>query len=424
MHDTLLFPIRRIDLLKQGITSNIAFANSAGALVTTPAQPAAVGQGGGAKSSTIPFRLATYGRFEKQQTWTPGAISTIQQSTTLEIKGSGLMGDLRLRIRADASGNSANVAFTEDGPWNFIIQAQLSDANAQTINIDGYSLFLANKAFAKMRGPNYVDQSSQTVITTGTGATGGTFEYWMDIPIVNNDRDLKGLLGNQSQTNSYKLVLAVAPSATVYATAPTVLPNITVDVYYRSWAIPPARNSAGSQQQQVPSHFGTINYLNATNNTTIPAPGSLKHYLSNVGRDIRFMIMVWRLGAGTTPRATADAALTSINNGGNDTGLQLKFGAVEPYDVTYDFMRARMYDKFGVDFPKGVIVFPQNDDFMGWAGSEASGADFFHTQGISERNAFLQMNYGAAFTASSSNSLTIITSDTEFRPPVTPAAAG
>lgn len=395
----------------------------AAATVTTPAPSPALGGGGSGKSTMIPFRLATYRRRELQQTWAP-TLKTTQQQNTIEIKGSGLMGNIRLRVRADCSGNSANVGFAEDAPWNSLLQLQLSDANGQTINIDGYSLFIANKCYAKMRGVNYLDQGQQTLTISGNGATGGTFEFFVDIPIVNNDRDLKGLLGNQSQTNSYKLVVTLNASGNIYAVSPTVLPTVTIDVFYESWAIPPARNSAGTQQEQVPKHFGTLNYLNAINNTTVPAPGALKHYLSNVGRDIRWMAFIWRQGSGATPRAAADAAMTSFNAAGNDTSLQLKLGAIEPYDVTYDFMRSTMYTQFGTDFPKGVIVFAFNDDFLGYAGAEASGADFLHTQGISERNAFLQATYQAAFTASASNLLTIVTADTEYRAPVTPQDAG
>ncbi|HLY67811.1 MAG TPA: hypothetical protein VKU60_19895 [Chloroflexota bacterium] len=396
---------------------------ASGALVTTPAPSPALGGGSNAKQQLIPFRLATYRRRELQQSWAP-TLKTTQQQNTIEIKGSGLMGNIRLRVRADCSGNSANVAFAEDAPWNSLLQIQVSDANGQTINIDGYSLFIANKCYAKMRGVNYLDQSSVVVQQAGNGATGGTFEFFVDIPIVNNDRDLKGLLGNQSQTNSYKIVVTLNASGNIYTTAPTVLPTVTIDVFYESWAIPPARNSAGTPQEQVPKHFGTLNYLNAINNTTLPAPGALKHYLSNVGRDIRWMAFIWRSGSGSTPRATADNELTSVNGNGNDTGLQLKLGAIEPYDVTYDFMRSVMYTMFGVDFPKGIIVFPFNDDFLGYAGAEASGADFLHTQGISERNAFLQATYQSAFAANASNLLTIVTADTEYRPPVTPQAAG
>src|SRR6185437_13697909 len=110
------------------------------------------------------------------------------------------------------------------------VNVTLSDSNGEIVNVSGYNLYLANLIDRKYAA-RYLDQSAAFVQTSGAGATGGTFEFFVDIPVALDHRTLRGLLGNQDRSVSYTLSVVIADSATVYSVAPTTLPTVNVDVY-------------------------------------------------------------------------------------------------------------------------------------------------------------------------------------------------
>lgn len=390
----------------------------AGGATTATQQNPARQQGGNA----VRFRAATYERVQGPQTSLSVTMTAAAQPQLVTIKGTGYMSRLRLRFRADATGNGTgnSVAFTEDAPWNVIQNLQLQDSNGQLVNVTGFELFVSNLCDARYRVRN-LDQANSFVQTSGTGSTAGTFEFWIDVPITLNERDLRGLLGNQDRATEYQLSFILAGSATVYSTAPSNLPTVKVDVYYESYAVPFQRNAAGTPQEQLPPTYGLLHYTQSMVSDVVPAPGTLQHYLKQgLGNDIRWIALVFRQGAtgGTnTPRAAANTALTSVNAGGNNTPIQVQFGDVTQFNEDFDFRRSKMYERYGFDMPNGVCVYDSIHDFQSGAGAEA-GADYWHTANLGT-SAYIQVAYNTNYTSNTSNSLTIVTDSLLYRPPVT-----
>ena len=384
------------------------------AAASTRANPAA-----DSSSSSVAFRSATYPRTQGPQTTITQAMTTGDQQVTVTVKGTGYMGRIRLRVRGDTSGNSANVAYTEDAPWSAIRSLQLQDSNGQLINITGFELFVANLANAEYRG-RYNDQSQQFVQKSGAIGTGGTFEFWIDVPVILNERDLRGLLGNQDRATEYQLTITLAASTAVYSTSPTTLPNYVVDVYYESYAVPFATNAAGQKQDQVPPTYGLLHYTQSAVSDVIPAPGSLQHYLKQgLGNDIRWLALIFRqgtTGGANTPRLNAHNDMTSVNAAANDTAIQVQFGDVTQFNEAFDYRRSIMFQRYGFDFPWGVLVYDAIHDFQAGAGNEA-GADYWHTANLGT-TAYVQVSYQAAYASNSANSLTLVTDSLLWRPPV------
>lgn len=387
---------------------------AATATASTRANPA-----GDSSNSSVAFRSATYARTQGPQTTVKLAMTTADQQQTVTIKGTGYLSRLRLRVRGDTSGNTANVAYTEDAPWSAIRSLQLQDSNGQLINITGYELFIANLCDAMYRD-RYNDQSQQFVQKSGAIDAGGTFEFWIDVPITLNLRDLRALLGNQDRATEYQLTLTLAASTAVYSTSPTTLPNYVVDVYYESYAVPFATNAAGQRQDQVPPTYGLLHYTQSAVSDVIPAPGSLQHYLKQgLGNDIRWLALIFRQGTqggANTPRFSAHTDLTSVNGTANNTAIQVQFGDVTQFNEDFDYRRSIMFERYGFDLPFGVLVYDAMHDFQAGAGNEA-GADYWHTANLGT-TAYVQVAYQAAYASNSANSLTLVTDSLLWRPPV------
>jgi hypothetical protein len=239
--------------------------------------------------------------------------------------------------------------------------------------------------------------------TEGGGGTGGSFAFHLRIPLALNKRDLVGLLGNQDRSQQYQLRTNFAPSASIYSTAPTALPVITSIRNYGSYAVPNAVDETGQQNQVTPPTYGVITYLTKTLSDAPPLGGSqVNHYIRRVGNAIRLMALIFRKN-GT--RLASEAALGDGLN--MPSNIQLKVGDQILLNEGFGHRRRLMFDRYGFDSPKGMLVYDFIHDF-----SQFAGAELYHDWLWSENlvQAQLLITYPAAV-GSTANSLTIATSD-------------
>lgn len=136
----------------------------------------------------LPFRRATIERNQILiQDSNPMGASTIPIDRTIE--GTGFLYAVRLKVVCTTSGNAATVAFAEDGPWNSLASIVLRDVNGEVVNCpSGWYMYLSN-LIDRNYSNRWVDQSTETTIVTGAGATGGSFTIWIDVPCGTNRRD-------------------------------------------------------------------------------------------------------------------------------------------------------------------------------------------------------------------------------------------
>lgn len=349
-------------------------------------------------SGVVPFRRASKKRFQQSilDTYTPGAST---QPVNRVIEGTGYVGGIDLRLHATSAGNALNTAFAEDGPWSALSSVVWKDVGPEVINLQGYDLFLVNKYFGTAFKES--DTSADTSVfnkVTGSGATGGSFNFWLRVPIATNDRALLGLMGNQDRAIKYELRTDVAPSSSIWTTAPTTIPTMTIERYYDYWPVPAPKDDTGKAQQQVPPGYGVVHYLTKNLSESNPAANStVNHWLKRLGNTIRFMILIFR-DAGTS-RATAETNLPG-------TMIDFKIGDDVLYSESFEHRRKVMFERYGFDAPSGVLVYDFMHDFAQKAGYEL-GDDYLDTRNVV--NAQLRVTYGAGWSANST--LQIITDD-------------
>jgi hypothetical protein len=360
----------------------------------------------------IPFTRATSMRAQQQDTTGPQVVTAAQQNVEVTVQGSGYAYGIDLDVQCVTAANAAAAAFTEDGPWSALASIVFKDVQGELVNLDGFSLRLANlycgyvttredvngAAGAPVATPGIVGSSDTGVYqgVTGAGATGGSFRFHLWVPIATNRRDLIGLLGNQDRAMRYQLRSDIAPSATIYGVAPTNPGNLTVRRTYHSLTVPDPENGNGAKQERVPPKFGVLHYTTMNRNVGIPAPGLVNHPLARLGNTIRTLILVLR---SNSSRATAEANAPTL--------LSFKVGDVPLFTETPQHRRKIMFNRYGFDAPAGVYVYDAISDFVIHAGAEL-GEDYWWTNGLV--NASFDITYPAGFGAVG-NSLTVITDD-------------
>ncbi len=360
-----------------------------------------------AQGGLIDFRRATVERSEIL----PAESNLITASTIRierTVEGTGYVFGIVLNVAAPAAANAVgNVTFTEDAPWSALDTVVYRDVNGELINLTGYDLFCANLA-QKQYAFRFQDASALFNTIAGGVATSGTFNFWIRIPVALNRRSLSGLVGNQDRSQKYSIRTDQAGSGAIYLTTPTTLPTMAINKQYENYAVPLAVNPDGLKQERAPRDFGLLHYLTSLQAAEAPAPSSsVNHFLRRVGLSIRFIVFIFRAGSGSFPRSVAQ---TTANQ---PTGIRFKIGDDTLFNEAYNYRRFLMFERYGFDWPDGVLVYDAMHDLVPGVGSEV-GDDYYQTQGLV--NSQLQVTYPSGF--SSGGTLRIVTDDLAFVAPV------
>lgn len=347
---------------------------------------------------TVPFRRSTTGRVNQLPATGPVAMTANQQQVSVVVDGSGFIYGIDLDVQGIAATNVANVVFTEDAPWNALGTCNFGDVNGTLIDLDGFSLYLAN-LYGGWTYQQRQDSADVQIyqLQPGNGVAGGSFRFHLFAPIALNRRSLLALVANQDRAQKYNLRSDINTLANLYTTQPTNAPTVQIRRHYDNYAVPAPQNANGAAQQQQPPKFGVLHYLTQSVNPTAPAPGAQNHYLPRLGNTIRLIILVLR---SNSLRATAEATLP--------TQIQFVLGDTPIFVESPAYRRALMWDRYGFDAPAGVFVYDWITDVIQTAFGGELGEDYQYTNGLV--NAQFIITYPAAWNAAGS-SLTVITDD-------------
>jgi hypothetical protein len=166
----------------------------------------------------VPFRRATTFRTSRLPDTGPVALTTSQQQVQTVVDGSGYIYSIDLDVAGvHPSTNSATVAYNEDAPYNSLASVVFGDVNGELINLDGYSLYLANLygGWQSFKQSGSADTSIYG-LTSGSGASGGDFRFHIKVPVALNRRSLLGLVANQDRAQKYSLRSDIAASTVIY----------------------------------------------------------------------------------------------------------------------------------------------------------------------------------------------------------------
>lgn len=185
-------------------------------------------------------------------------------------------------------GTFGNVA-SGTAPFSFFEQIRLTEPNGAPIGLElsGWQTCLANiyGGYAGNPDPrNDPDFYSEVKMSE--------FAFSLRLPIEISANAL-GILGNQSAAAAFRLVLKVAPEATItkgghaIKTAKPITYNIKT--YIELWGEPPREDIFGRPNKQIPDYAGTAQYwsVQAANGVSV-AQNTIK--LTRVGSQIRTLI--------------------------------------------------------------------------------------------------------------------------------------
>lgn len=356
----------------------------------------------------IPFRRAAGAiRTDFSVNDTGLTLTSGQQKLIHTVPGTGYMAYLDLigAVSVTANASSTTVAYAEDAPWTIIGPITLDAGGGQTINLqNGFEAHLVNlyNGYFDRDWSASTDTNIYQKVAAGTTATAGTLTAAVRIPLIGDEHSLRGLMGNQSRGTKYNLRSDLGASGDVYGTAPSAIASVNLYRIYGYVPVPGDRDARGTPQEKVPPDYGIIHWITSAKNESIPTPGQVNHYIRNLQNAVRAFILIFRQGAGTTPRASAETALTGVEA----TTITLKVGSDVIFNETFDQRRRIMYEQYSYDAPAGVLVYSFIQDRLQKAGWEF-GDTYLYLGDITEAQFII--TYPSAFTASASNSLTVIT---------------
>lgn len=267
------------------------------ALLDRPAGATAAGREGGPPVPLIPFVRASRERTELADDRSTQIQTSSRAVGPLDVPASGFLRFLVLQVEATGGAQGAAVvAATEDAPFAVFDDITLSDVNGNPIfgPLNGYHAYLAEKYGAY----SHITDARQLPSFSGVAAT-GNFAFTLRIPIEISPRDALGALANQSASQTYKLRYSIAPSSSIYTTAPaTTLPTVRVRAWLEAWAQPRPENAFGQPQEESPPAHGTTQYWSSAVYNLNAGEQTIR--LTRMGNLVRTIVAILRSGGART----------------------------------------------------------------------------------------------------------------------------
>lgn len=266
---------------------------------TVPGTTAAPTQG--APVPVIPFTRAARKKSALLTQYPNTTLATsVVNLSPVQVIAAGYLKRIKLTVTGTTSANAATVVFKNDAPFNVITQFFFNQPNGASIiqPIEGFDLFALNKygsfntgTFDPVSDPSYS-------LTSGAGATGGSFNFTLYVPIEIDARDGLGALANMAANQSYLLQFSLNTIANLYTTAPTTPPVVSVVAtmeYYSAPAsmTPPTATTPAQAQQVAPTPIGSLNLIQVQQPVITPSTAQ-KIQIVNMGNVVRFFIFILR----------------------------------------------------------------------------------------------------------------------------------
>lgn len=276
-------------------------------MTATEAPPAQGGGKNGKQQQVVAARpFVTGTRTLESETYTQTVTQTTatQSLTPYEFQVDGYLSGALIRVTATTAGNSADTAFNADGPFIVLQSVIVEDIGGKQIlgPLTGWQLYVLNRFGGFVYNPDAKANGVYTV-TTGTGATGGSFRFTLRVPIQVRRRDAMGSLPNRNASATFKLKITVNTIASVYSTAPTAAASINVLVQQHGWATSDNRDYKGNGVSPTPNGVGSLLYTDVE--TIQLSAGAFSQRMATFGGLLRVLIFELRL-ASTGARSTGE----------------------------------------------------------------------------------------------------------------------
>lgn len=187
--------------------------------------------------------------------------ASTQDLPVYNVDPNGYLRGMYIIVTCTTATNAATVTFNQNGPFNVLDSVTFNDTNNKPLMgpFNGYDLYIA----IKYGGYNFQDDTKASQVysaTTGAGATGGSFQFVLNLPVEVARRDGLGSLTNKSSSSTYDLTIRLAANATVYGTPPTNPGSVRVRVQQYGWMDPNSADMKGRPVAQNPPANQTTQY--------------------------------------------------------------------------------------------------------------------------------------------------------------------
>lgn len=270
--------------------------------MTTPTATAAPANAkGNGKAQTVSLRpFITGTRRIDQQTYdvTTTQTTATQRLATYNLDTDGYVRGLYVLVQATTAGNAAATAFNEDGPFIVLQTVQFSDTNNKPIigPLTGHDLYLIQK-YGGYAFDSDAKNSNVYSVTTGAGATGGSYTFVLRVPIEIRGRDGLGALENKSASAVYKLDLTLNTIASVYSVAPTNAASVRVRIEQFGWMDSDQADYMKSPADPNPPALNSVQYWDKQ--TITISAGAINQRLNTFSGLVRNIMFELRDGAGS-----------------------------------------------------------------------------------------------------------------------------
>lgn len=278
------------------------------------------------------------------------------------------------------SGNSANVAYTADAPFSGIDHVTFKDVGNREVfgPITGYDW----ETIMKHGGYFTVGDARSDPnfsVTSGTGATGGSWTTCMYLPIEIVHRDSLGDIENKSSSSTYKVEVVLAKSTDVYSTSPTTLGTVRLRIVEDGYTEPMGADDRGRPYAQAPPAAGSIQYW-STEDAVLSTGLQGNNQSNGLGYSIRNII--FKLVDSNGSRAQGDLDWPDP--------VTFTFGKVQLFQRYKSIWISKMAKAYGLTSAStDVSLGRENGVFPVWFTG-----DFGHQPGNELRNAYLVTKTG------------------------------
>lgn len=331
---------------------------------TTQTAPA----GGKAQAAPVlaPFRAGTQPTYKPSgytQTNTLGA--TAIELPDYQIGPTNLLRGIDIEVTGTTSANAATVAFQGDMPLGALSTVNFQDSGGNSIvgSFDSFTLSMIMKYGGYAAGTKGDPRNSVVYsAVTGSGSTGGSFNYVLRIPVEFIQRTGAGSLVNQTTQSPLTLSLTLTTNALVYSTAPTTAPSVTVSVDLLGYW-----KGSNAAANPAPKVAGTTQYWNRS--SIMGLNGAADFYAPQIGIGNPIRNFLWlNYATGAARSTTAFPSPLTVNYKGN---LLFNFTKNQwENQMTRWFGVTGATADTGPGLDTGVFAFPFNTDFKSEVGDE------------------------------------------------------
>lgn len=267
--------------------------------------PAKAQKGKAATVAARPFVTGTRTLESETYSATVTQSASTQTLTPYEFQVDGYLSGALIRVTATTAGNAAATAFQPDGPFSILQSVIVEDIGGKQIMgpLSGWQLYVLNRFGGFVANADAKANGIYTV-TTGAGATGGSYRFILRVPIQVRRRDGLGSLPNRNASATFKLKITVNTSATVYSTAPTNAASVNVQVQQHGWATSDQRDYKGNGASPTPNGVGSLMYTDVE--TIQLSAGSFNQRMSTFGGLLRLLAFELRDSTGSRAQGESD----------------------------------------------------------------------------------------------------------------------